>query len=708
MSLVTRLKNGGTDWLTGESDAIGISLANWSATAPTQDLPLAAGDMVVVICGISGYRIPTGDTGFDPARLVLPSPRWSHLSHRVTRQGSLPGVIGEVMLVLALNATAADVATPSWVVKVYGQSPAPVPRPNQPKARAWLFRGEVAVSDVTWSQNDVPTYSHQTVPGWSPSGVGLLARVVDNLNRDSSYFLASNDTPENNASYVTVWDGDVTSTPTPPALTVYTRRYYSGSASIQTTSPVVAVSATATTVVAPLHPTILEPADGSMLDMQALPHTLRWRHVNGVAGAQTGYQIIKTVAGVDLYLRVDTGAWVSSPWTNAGTAQEAVLPAGSWAHGMLARVEVATVGQSGSASRRSEPVWITSVPAPIAGVQVVGVSGGLVADMTPTVVVSSIIAYAGAALTAWEAQLVDVGTGLIVASGTGTSAGVWDPGYQAAHMQVLRARVRVQQTGGEWSLWAEQTVTVNVTTPGIPTVTATPWRHPVSNAPGQQLTVAFPDDAYPWPTATTRLAIWRTGDDGVPVLITDAVMPAGQRTATRYDYAAPTGQTVRYSARGTGVTPDGGTLIGQAGVSADTDQAAEGCWVVDPAAPEAAVLAHIASDSDRSVGQRTVLRPLGSPAAVVVDGGPTLESGTVTFQSGSAEHRARLMGLLNAGRVLLLRWPVEVDWDGGDPHAPDVWLRVSGPVVVERPVRGPYQYRTVQVPWVGTPPVVAG
>ena len=487
MSLVTRLSDSSVDY--GINSYYGnplLTIINVSNSVGSTPRPTISGDMIVAVAIIREYRIQPGDAGFNPARLVL-GPRWAYCDHWVSRQGGTPGIIAELYLVLVFRPDGTDLAASSWeAARLTGQTredgftfritngPG-----NLYATRAWLFRGDTGIADVSWEQIDTPTYAHQTISGWSFSGVGSTIRILDSLDRSAggyplllgSPFMSTVDAPAGRGTALP-WTGDVAS-PTAPVLPLYARRFeYSTEWSRATQLPSLAASITVGATAAPLRPTITSPVDGTQLDMQGQPHTLTWTYAPGTAGAQTGVQIIRQVAGVDLWLNLDTGAWGTTPYTNPWSAQSATIPAGGWAHGTLGSLTVATVGQSGTLSRRSLPVWVASVPAPTAGVTVVGFSGGRVADMTPTVVVTGTPGHPNAAITAWQAELVSAATGTLLAAGSGVALGEWNPQYQATNSESLLMRARVKQSGGEWSPWVSRTVVVDVTTPGPPTVTA--------------------------------------------------------------------------------------------------------------------------------------------------------------------------------------------------------------------------------------------
>ena len=252
----------------------------------------------------------------------------------------------------------------------------------------------------------------------------------------------------------------------------------------------------------PMPPVVTSLADEGFLD-GAAGHRLAWEYRPGLASAQTGVQIRRTVGSAVTYWSGAT--WVSSPSWLLVSQPYVDLPPDATRNGTRTQVEVRAKA-GGEGGLWSTPVTVTWVDPPTASVRVVGADGGgVVADQTPTISTSA-IPGGGAQVTAWEAQIL-TSAGATVATASGSAPVAWTVVDPLPNGETFIARARVRQSGDMWSPWDAVIFTVNATAPGEPAVTVAPTMHQTSGLPGLEVLAAFPEDGFPYDTSrvTARL-----------------------------------------------------------------------------------------------------------------------------------------------------------------------------------------------------------
>ena len=462
----------------------------------------------------------------------------------------------------------------------------------------------------------------------------------------------------------------------------------------------------------PLRPRIIDPRTPAFVDVEAEDWPVAWVHDPGMAGAQVKYRLRRTTGSTVTYWDHASQTWVPGVTDNTSTVKSTSIKAGSILNGETFTLEVATQGAGFATwSPWSTPVTVTGAPRPTAAVVIVERDPvtGLVRDATPTVVVTGAPA-AGLSITGWEVRLWHgpVGTGVLEQQTSGVATAPWTP-RALVDGQAYTLQARAQQTGGAWSAWVDLPFTVDVPTPAAPTVTADPtWTHEISGVPGVLVTSDFAwagqDFGF---DAPARVRVHRRVDGGpwAGVGLTDYRL--GISTWELIDYAAPAGGQVEYRSRAEVRFDDGGESIGPWGYS-DPVAAPDmvGGWLVDIERPETAVHLRLAEDDARERDLRSsAIAAIGRSDWTVALGVPMHDTGKMTAATNEATEQQRLVDLLLAGGLLVLRMCHERSGsDGSWSRGEVIWMRVAGgSVSTSRTSGGPFQRRQVSWPWVAQP-----
>ena len=463
----------------------------------------------------------------------------------------------------------------------------------------------------------------------------------------------------------------------------------------------VTISTSATAGLA-MTPVLLDPADGSYVDGSAGAE-VSWTHRGGMAGPQTSYSLRRVVNTVTSFWNAGTQAWQSGQAWNSSSAQQVALPASAVPNRTVTALSVSTKG-TGGASLWSAPHVVTWVDPPTTTVRIAGAgSAGVVADQTPTVV-SSATPGDGAAVTAWEAQVLTAG-GVLVAGTSGPAPTAWTLSEPLPNGGTFIARARAQQSGGMWGPWASALFTVQAVPPGQPVVTVAPTAHAGSGLPGLEVTAVFPDDEFPHDASTVTARLQRSSDGGASwATVSTTELPLGELAVIFTDYTAPVGAPVSYRVRGEAVDADGGAMWGLWGTSGPAAMSVPGGWVWPVADPGAAIRLRLVEDADRSIDLRAQRHaPIGLSRWILTSDVPTDEVGGLAVQTWNRAEIAAVKAILMRGTTEPLRLVFchERDVDAGGWDAPEALTFHVGDGSIEttRPAQGPFGWRKVAFSW---------
>lgn len=684
------------------------------------------GDLLVAVCTLTNYLLPEGKTRFDPANFLMP-PGWTLIDWRVVSPG------GDPRRVALINVLAAAIASPSLTpVDSFVDFRSRVPYYEQdqdPGSFGFMYPG-ISLA-MQWR-------GEKNLTGWdvATGGPSHVASTIDGSSRDGEAQCAKLLTEGATFGYG-MWVkadpptgypvGDPrTLHPRPIGLgqkenvTAYAWDQATGASTPHSTKLLwLAQTFSASPTVYPLPPTLLAPAAGAMLDLDAQGVPLSWLHRPALAGPQAGYALSWQRAGAGvMWWNAAAETWSSSTVKNPGTLSGLDLPESAFGGtvGLQNTFTVHTYGSNGELSAPSAAATVVSVQAPSASASFIGADPtGTLPSLRPSVAISG-TSPGGYAITRWSAVMFDASNGreLIAQDGdfpAGANVVTWAPEVNVPNGTRVQAFIRVQQAGGAWSPVQTTEVVTDVDVPGAPEVGVTTGAHPTSGAPSAQVRVEFPwqTDGYAWASRGTLLRLERL-DAGAWVTVAEIALPPGRTSAILDDYAASAG-TLQYRARGEGQAVDGSRLVGGWGYSTPVTVMVPGEWLIDPARPEAAVKVGLVADDARSLELRSVrMAALGRDEELVAAGTPLLESGQVTLRVNTPEHRARVLDLLTSGAVLKLTFCPERDVfdDGRRQAAESLWLRPVGDVATSRVVtRGPWALRHVAFSFVTQrPPVI--
>lgn len=224
-----------------------------------------------------------------------------------------------------------------------------------------------------------------------------------------------------------------------------------------------------------------------------------------------------------------------------------------------------------------------------------------------------------------------------------------------------RAYVRTAQTVNgiqHWSDWAYTTFTVDVDSPGDPTVVLT-----AQDSDGR-MKLEISDTAG---AATTDYFEVQRSDDGevtweaVRTLLDGALVEAdGSGDATIYDREAPNGVDVSYRVR---ALHDYG--LGAYGISSWTEVtgqwSSQSWWLRHPTDPtldvEALPMRTTSAPGYSRAKRQTALQPLGASTPVVISDTPASKTGTLVIRTDSEDERVAMETLLATSSPVLIRAP---------------------------------------------------
>ena len=450
-------------------------------------------------------------------------------------------------------------------------------------------------------------------------------------------------------------------------------------------------------VAGPAAPTITAPSAGSV-DLAA-GFQIQWTP----SGSQTGYAVRRRLTS-------GPGAWEWWNGTNWGAASQTVIdgtattvtvPAAQFTNSATSYdVEVATKGDAsrpdvGTYARvvvigKAAPTLSTATVSPL--------SGSNVTSLTPTVTLSG-AAGSGGTLSGYRVRVdQDLGAGWVQVLDSGLRpSSPWSVSVaQASSLtngKPIRFRsVAVQDGAQESAAITSATYTLNAPTPAAPTVSAASSPHPLSGAPGVEVTVTSA------PLGTAYLARVFRGGVLLGEYPTTGVVVVN-------DYSSPSSGQVVYSA--TITSGDGVSTVlvtSPLGLGAPLTIANEDMrdWLSDPLDPSTAALARLVEDGERTYAlNASVYRVIGQPLALTHSIPSSAPDGSLTVQTLNQSTLDQVLDLLGSGRRLLFRGREEVDPITRDVvPARDLFFRPAGDVSVSRPVNGPHAWRHVSFSWV--------
>lgn len=442
-------------------------------------------------------------------------------------------------------------------------------------------------------------------------------------------------------------------------------------------------------------PSVLSPSDGQEVPTSGAV-SFAWQHRPSHAGGfQDAYRLRVDAGAGWRWWSASSGAFSSSETTNSSAVQELELDATEF---------TAFVGHVWQVSTREglDGAWSPYSPAasfvPVTAPSLVLTSPTAVHnDLTPTITWTA--STPRGQQTARRVQLVDALSSLVVYDSQ------WRPGPEQewtvppqfrdnpAH---LKQRVRIQQTGGSESAWAEEPLTISWDEPDPPVVTAAPA---VGGGVLVTVEVATP----------MSVTLERVGTDGLwsPVVAPSDAAPGAPLEVV--DVFAQAGVPTAYRAQGV-VDLDGQWLRSAWAVTdplTSTDR--RGTYLALAANPTATwvkVFVTALGTVQRAESVSTTYG-LGDDYGRVTYGEDQGETGEVTVWVGSQADYDTVLRLLQAQEPLLLRLAPEVDsytgdWDGGRV----LTLARSSQVSVERAGVAAIQSRRISFSWVEQPPAI--
>lgn len=333
--------------------------------------------------------------------------------------------------------------------------------------------------------------------------------------------------------------------PAPSVAHVYTVQVlgYEGRASLHS-----APSNTVQLLAPPAAPTNLSPNGSARAVDEAV--VLSWSHVPVDSSAQTAYEIQHRPAG---------GTWTSlTGKVTSGTSSRTVA-ASTWPTGSR-EWRVRTWGSHADPSPYSATATIPLTTRPTATI-----SAPSAVHAEPSVTIEWAYYHASAsAQSAWEARLLTAeGQTLAVGSGSGTSAS-WTPSTVLENGEDYTAEVRVRESLGLWSEWADRPFSVAFPAPLPPLVEAA-W----DDLGGfVEVRLSAQDDGVA--PATTSLSLARSLDGGSTW---ETVASSLDLDAYVQDYEAPSAGLVTYRATAVTALPSSASTVLPVEISPSASQA---------------------------------------------------------------------------------------------------------------------------------------
>lgn len=423
---------------------------------------------------------------------------------------------------------------------------------------------------------------------------------------------------------------------------------------------------------APAAATLSSPANASYIDSAAAgaAFTSTYTSTDGANCNAYCLRIKASGAGSYSYWNAGTAALQSTPVWNPcsvtpGSTLTVTVPAGVLADGTTYNWSIANQEASGNLQGpfASDFTFVGNTAPSLA---ITGRTGSVTDTSQPTTSWTTTPA-AGGAQTGWQVIWETGAYGTAPGSGTVAAALSGTDNSQSAQVPTAltngttyRQFVQVTETGGQTSTWQHADMTLALTPPGTPTLTATAGTDPVTGAPRVVLAVTGHDaGGFTYANTVYEVQSSPDGTTWADVRGATALTPSSSDTATVSDYEAPMGQVRYYRGRTIGMT--GGNIIATvwSAVQTATPPAVD-WWLSDPADPTAAVPAHqdpatFAALHGRNVG---AFQALGRRNPIVVSdstiGG---RSGTLNVATFGAANWTSLNSILDRLTTLLLRSP---------------------------------------------------
>ncbi len=439
----------------------------------------------------------------------------------------------------------------------------------------------------------------------------------------------------------------------------------------------------------PLVPLLVAPTSGDVSSLE--PVVLSWVYRSSVGGSQGAYRV--AVTSVEDGTRWWTGTgWSATEVAVSSSLEATTIPIASLTVG---RTYTWTVQTQEALDGKWSPVSATGSFMPVAPpvATVTGPSGVVMDDLSPTLTWTASTTE-GRPVIAYEAQVVDTVTGRVVAASGATSSAAlsWTAPSTTEWVRgrAYTVRVRVQQAGGAWSVWATGGFTIDWTPPPTPVVVATPA------AEGTTISVSVLVPSAPFVLQRTH------GEGWVDILAGEAAGTGLTVTDVWAEYGAST----EWRCRQTGVV-DGVAMVSDWGASGPVVSTDRHAYLADAASPLLTwQRIGVRSDSPRSTHQVVnVSYGLGDTHAVVWSEPEQGLTGTLTVRVRDRERTLLLRALLREADTLILRECPDVDIDTGLVVAvPPLWLAPADRWVQARLADLPLSMRDVTLPWVEQPP----
>lgn len=445
--------------------------------------------------------------------------------------------------------------------------------------------------------------------------------------------------------------------------------------------------------VGPSSPLVLAPDSGSEVPSSGTVG-FEWQHRPAVSGGYQDAYRWRVDAGAGWrYWSASTSSFVTSEATNVSGVQALDLSASLFTAQARHTWQVQTrEGVDGKWSPWSPAATFTPVTPP--SVTLTGPSSWH-DDLTPTITWASTTPRGQQ--TAFQVQVLNAASAAVVHDsrwqpGSATSWTV--PPLDWVNGAAYQRRVRVQQTGGAVSPWAEDALTVSWTEPATPTVTATPGSR------GVEVSVEV--------ASSMAVTLERIGTDGLwsPVVVAAPASPGSPLVVT--DVYAPYRAPTAYRAQGV-VELDGQRLTSGWASSppvASTDR--RGAYLSLAANPTGTWTPVTITLLDHGEMHEAVSATygLGDSFGRVAYGGQQGQAGTITLDTASDLARDTLLRMLSAQTAMLLRIPPEMDQLGNWSTGALLTIARSSPVTTERYGVAPSQSRRLSFSWVEQPQVL--
>lgn len=238
---------------------------------------------------------------------------------------------------------------------------------------------------------------------------------------------------------------------------------------------------------APLAPILDDPDDGSQVDLAA-GYTFRWTPQDPDAGdSMSGWAFRRKVDTASTYefWNHTQAAWQSTEIFNSGSTAEVTFAPGNWVNDTVYNWSVATKDNAGEIGPYASDSTVTAGKAPSAEITS-PTNNGSVTSTTQPVFAHTYFDNENDPQATFQYRVFDVATYSDAAFDPATSTSVWDSGVVLSATQrdiqcgvpleqkTYRVYLQVSQDGGATSGWTNNTFSVSLDAPAIPTITATP------------------------------------------------------------------------------------------------------------------------------------------------------------------------------------------------------------------------------------------